>query len=215
MHGAQFSSLVSNNAADRWPCGPHLHRNLGAPLPHLCRDWAHPCHICALLLGAPVPHLHRDSAHLSHICSGGLGAATSAPGLGPPLPHRHRDWAHPSHIGTGIRVKGFTKSRRSITRPLGVRAWHRDTSGCIAAGATEPSRRRCGGGEPSPGAGVGPVCLGADATRVSSLPVQMWHGWASLGAAVAGTLRQMAGTRETKDGAESQQERAAEPSITG
>ncbi len=38
---------------------------LGPPLPHLRRDWAHPCHICAGTGPAP---------------------ATSAPGLGPPLP---------------------------------------------------------------------------------------------------------------------------------
>jgi hypothetical protein len=66
---------------------------LGSPPPHLRRDWAHPCHICA-----------------------GLTPATSAPGLGPtratsvslgmgpipryictgtgahPPPHLHRDW---------------------------------------------------------------------------------------------------------------------------
>ncbi len=36
---------------------------LGSPLPHLRRDWAHPCHICA---------------------GTGLTAATSAPGLGSP-----------------------------------------------------------------------------------------------------------------------------------
>ncbi len=43
---------------------------LGSPLPHLRRDWAHPCQICAgtgltpptssLGLGSPRPHLHRD-----------------------------------------------------------------------------------------------------------------------------------------------------------
>jgi hypothetical protein len=44
------------------------------------RDWA------------PLPHLHRDWAHPCHICIGtGLTPATSAPGLGSPLPHLHRD----------------------------------------------------------------------------------------------------------------------------
>jgi hypothetical protein len=53
-------------------------------------------------LGAPLPRLRRDWAHPSHICTGaGRTAATSAPGLGPPLPHLHRNWAHPCHIRTG------------------------------------------------------------------------------------------------------------------
>ena len=45
---------------------------LGSPLPHLRRDWAHPCHICART---------------------GLTPATSAPGLGSPRPHLRRDCA--------------------------------------------------------------------------------------------------------------------------
>ena len=45
-------------------------------------------------LGAPLPHLHRDWAHPLLICTGtGLTPATSAPGLGSLLPHLHRDWA--------------------------------------------------------------------------------------------------------------------------
>jgi hypothetical protein len=62
----------------------------GVPLPHLPRDWAHPCHICA---------------------GTGLATATSAPGPGSPLPHLHRDRAHPCHIcaGTGLpRAQVFT-----------------------------------------------------------------------------------------------------------
>jgi hypothetical protein len=43
---------------------------LGSPLPHLHRDWAHPCHISTGT--RPIP-------------------ATSALGLGPSLPHLHRD----------------------------------------------------------------------------------------------------------------------------
>ena len=42
-------------------------------------------------LGAPLPHLHRDWAHRCHICAGtGLGPATSAPGPGAPRPHLRR-----------------------------------------------------------------------------------------------------------------------------
>jgi hypothetical protein len=56
---------------------------LRSPLPHLHRDWAHPCRICNGTGLAPV-----------HICTGtGLTPATSAPGLGSALPHLHRDWA--------------------------------------------------------------------------------------------------------------------------
>ena len=55
-------------------------------------------------LGSPLPHLHRDWAHPCHICTGaGLTPAASAPGLGSPWPHLHRDWAHPGHICTGTR----------------------------------------------------------------------------------------------------------------
>ncbi len=47
-------------------------------------------------LGSVLPHLHRDWAHCCHICAGtGLTAATSAPGLGSPLPHLHSAWALP------------------------------------------------------------------------------------------------------------------------
>jgi hypothetical protein len=63
---------------------PHLRRDYFRPLPHLCRDWAVPCNICSrglrsplattfLRMGSPVPHLHRDYPR--------------------PLPHLHRDWA--------------------------------------------------------------------------------------------------------------------------
>jgi hypothetical protein len=54
--------------------------NLGLPLPHLHRDWAHPCHICSSGTGPPSPHLHRDRAP----------------------PHLRRDWALPAHICAGI-----------------------------------------------------------------------------------------------------------------
>ena len=73
----------------------------GAPLPHLHRDWAHPCHICTRTR-SPLPHLHRDWAHPCHICAGtGLTPATSVPGLGSPLPHPSWDWARLCHIWTG------------------------------------------------------------------------------------------------------------------
>jgi hypothetical protein len=73
----------------------------GPPLPHLRRDWAHPCHSC------------RDRVHPCHICATtGLTPAISVPGPGPTpatsargvdssLPYLHpslshlcQDWAH-------------------------------------------------------------------------------------------------------------------------
>ena len=56
---------------------PHLAATeLGAPLPRLHRDWAHPIHICAV-----------TGVHLFHGCTGtGLTDATAAPGLSP---HAH------------------------------------------------------------------------------------------------------------------------------
>jgi hypothetical protein len=53
--------------------------------------------------GLGLPHLRRDWARRCHICAG-TGAATSAPGLGSPLPHLRRDWARRCHIcaGTGL-----------------------------------------------------------------------------------------------------------------
>jgi hypothetical protein len=119
--------------------------NLGSPLPHLHRDWAHRCHIgtgtglsaatSAPGLGSPLPHLHRDWAHppphlhrdWAHRCHIGTGtrltAATSAPGLGSPLPHLHRDQAHRCHIGTGTRLTAAT-SAPGLGSPLPHR--HRD-----------------------------------------------------------------------------------------
>ena len=71
----------------------------GAPLPHLCRDWAQPlqhlqrgrgtpchCHICA-----------GTGLRPCHICA---GTRHTPPHLrwdwAQPLPHLRRDWAHPS-----------------------------------------------------------------------------------------------------------------------
>ncbi len=85
QHGRRNTGACSAAHVDRTPLPPTPAPGLGSPLPHLRRDWAHPCHICA---------------------GTGLTPATSAPGLGPPLPHLRRDWAHPCHIcaGTGLAV---------------------------------------------------------------------------------------------------------------
>ena len=50
----------------------------------------------------PPPHLRRDWARPCLICAGtGLDPATSAPGLGSTMPHLRRDWVRPCHICTG------------------------------------------------------------------------------------------------------------------
>jgi hypothetical protein len=54
-------------------------------VPHLRRDWAHPCHICAgtgLISPTSAPGLRSPLPHLS------------APGSGSFLPHLRQDWAH-------------------------------------------------------------------------------------------------------------------------
>ena len=53
----------------------------------------------ALELLSPWPHLRRERASFCYICAGtGLAAATSAPGHGASLPHLHWNWAHRCHI---------------------------------------------------------------------------------------------------------------------
>jgi hypothetical protein len=60
---------------------------------------------------APLPHLHRNWAHPCHICTGtALAPATSAPGLRSPLPHLQRDWAHHCHICTGTGLTPATSA---------------------------------------------------------------------------------------------------------
>jgi hypothetical protein len=105
---------------------------LGAPLPQLNRDGAHPGNICPGTGLTPMPHLRRDwarrcgqlhqsEAGLAHPktsphvgsppCDGtGLTPATSAPGMGSPLPHLRRDWAHPCHICTGTALTPATSA---------------------------------------------------------------------------------------------------------
>ena len=41
----------------------------GSPLPHLHRDGARPCHICARTIASRLPHLHRDWAIKSALCT--------------------------------------------------------------------------------------------------------------------------------------------------
>jgi hypothetical protein len=63
QQGASSCVRVSVRQGAGAPCCalPHLAPGLGSPLPHLHRDWAHPCHICT---------------------GTGLTPATSAPALG-------------------------------------------------------------------------------------------------------------------------------------
>jgi hypothetical protein len=73
-------------------------------------------------MNSPLPHLHRDWAHPCHICTRtGLTPATFALGLNSPLPHLRRDWAHPCHICTGT---GLTPTGRTAhCGAHGLRLW--------------------------------------------------------------------------------------------
>ncbi len=94
-------------------------------VPHLHRDWAHPCHICtgtgltpatsAPGLRSPLPHLRQDCAHPCHICARtALTPATSAPGLGPGSgrrPTRHKSGRRsPAAPSQHTAVSGETRS---------------------------------------------------------------------------------------------------------
>ena len=62
-----------------------------------------------------MPHLYRDWAHPCRICTGtGLTRAASAPGLGSPVPHLHRDWACRARPSAGLsgRFRALWTSRQ-------------------------------------------------------------------------------------------------------
>ena len=76
---------------------------LGPPLPHLHRDWAHPCHICTatgLTPATSAPGLELAAA----TSAPGLGSplAHLAPGSGRPLPHLHWDRAGTTQRCVGV-----------------------------------------------------------------------------------------------------------------
>jgi hypothetical protein len=100
---AQIDNTMRQSAD--WYAGRPPLGGLGAPLPHLHRDWAHPRHICTGTgltpthmctrirhdlrpqlhqnWARPCPHLHWDWACPCHSCTAtGLTPATSALGLG-------------------------------------------------------------------------------------------------------------------------------------
>ena len=125
------------------------------PCPHLRRDPAHTCHICAGTGLAPA-----------HICTGtGLTPAASAPGLGSPL---HRDWAHPRHIctGTGLTPPHLRRDRahprHTIPRetrphlsvvPVAFGRPHSEAAGADRALATDiPTHRNRSKQRPTPSA---------------------------------------------------------------
>jgi hypothetical protein len=86
-----------DDGGGRDPAPPEARRgHLGAgtrapPAPHLRRDSAHPCDICAGN-GLALTHPRQDWAHPCDICAGtGPTTTASASGLGSPLPHLRGD----------------------------------------------------------------------------------------------------------------------------
>jgi hypothetical protein len=149
---------------------------MGSHLAHLGKDLPHPCHICTRKWAAPC-----------HICTGtGLTPATSAPGLG------SLATSAPGLGSPAIGLFGFAQqadtveaeggSRSAVVAPAASRcACIRSrrlpcAEHCTATNGLRTadrgiwrarSRRRCGRGEPGPG---------ADVAGVSPVPVQMWQG---------------------------------------
>jgi hypothetical protein len=128
----------------------------GTDSPHLRRDRAHRCHVCAGTgptaatsaagPGPPLPRLRRDRAHRCHICAGtGLTAATSAAGPGRPLPHLRRDWAHPCHICGGTGLTDSPHLRRDRAQRFATSA-------------------------PGPGSPIRHICAGTGLTAATSAP---------------------------------------------
>ena len=67
----------------------------------------------ALGLGSSLPHLRRDWAHPCHICAGtGLTPSAAAPGLGSPVPHLRCGWARSCR--TGGRAPGAWHARACL-----------------------------------------------------------------------------------------------------
>jgi hypothetical protein len=138
--------------------GLRLAPRRGAPRPHLRRDSARRCHICAGTgptpatsapgLGSPPPHLRRNWTRPCQKSAPELGSPlpTSAPGLRSPCPHLHRDWAHLFHLpGLGAPLphphqdwRSWQLKRKNEPRLI------------IAEPSVEVSAvRRCGWGEPN------------------------------------------------------------------
>jgi hypothetical protein len=71
---------------------------------------------------SPVPHLRRDWAHPCHICTGtGPTHATSAPGPGSPRAHLHRNWARACRDRDRVRGSASIMSRDPFLHQRSVR----------------------------------------------------------------------------------------------
>ena len=116
---------------------------LGPPLPHLRRDWAHPCHICAELRCA--------------------SAAASATGRGESARRKRQCCVHavlavaPQHL-----AQSRCRCGRRGHSPGAV--WQRWAQSRCKYGRGELSPGADVGGEPSPN---------SDVARVSQIPIQM------------------------------------------
>ena len=98
---------LSNLEIRQLKSGHHICTGTRLAVPHLHRDWAHPC-----------PCLHRDWARPSHICTGnGLTPPASAPGLGSPCHLCIRTGLTPATSGPGL---GSLPATFAHLRPAGL-----------------------------------------------------------------------------------------------
>jgi hypothetical protein len=150
----------TNASTSACTCEPTSALGLGSPLPHLRRDWAHPCHICAGTGLTPATS------------APGLGLAplpTSAPRLGSPPPTSAPGLPrtvlprllHPSRAGREQRM-------RTDARVRVCRAALRLRVGKEGQRLLTPVQSRCRSGSDGPGPG-------ADVGAVGPVPVQMWR----------------------------------------
>jgi hypothetical protein len=110
---------------------------LGSPLPHLLRDWAHPCHICSRTrldpttsapgLGSPLPTsapgLGKGPAQVLQGDQGVDKGSINRP-LGPPGP-RQRPWVvFRKRIGWRSEVRTCKRARQALVQSMGCTYLH-------------------------------------------------------------------------------------------
>ena len=108
----------------------HPHQDLGPPLPHLHRDWAHPCYICPATGPAPatsasaLPHLeaHAPAQFVASRCVAGLQRSAAQRGwhaLG-----LCADWSSRSTAARTTRAAALRARRTPPAAPRSSEAAH-------------------------------------------------------------------------------------------